>query len=413
MESQTIVESKWTRVQLSAQDAEELVSIGRRLAGQSQFWGSGDEINDDRPRSVLDLRAVPGGQEVFARHFVGSIALNDVVLHVQPKIDRTHFAYLARLAEVGHRGLDLDVIAAPDETFLDVIANWFLSAAEALLQNGVLRDYRLEREELGFVRGRIHPVSTSRMLLRGRLALDVEYEEFDFDSPLNRVLQAAAKAVSWSDVFAESTRRRAQVVARQLPEVSELQATDLFEPVLRHAASYGRAIPWARRILWSRGVFPEASTAKARTFLIPTPGLIESAIRNVLADGLGGQFIVERAGKTIGGSPGWTLTPDLLFTPVGASVPRSPSATGDVKYKIGKGILQSDLYQAVTFATHFGTSRALVISFSDMEDVNELKLQVGSVTIETIHWRAVATLEPISEMQRVISSVHDCLASGR
>ncbi len=54
------------------------------------------------------------------------------------------------------------------ENLAVLVAHWFVTALERVLEEGLARDYRQHRDELTAVRGRVLPLNTARLFYRGR-----------------------------------------------------------------------------------------------------------------------------------------------------------------------------------------------------------------------------------------------------
>ncbi len=86
--------------------------------------------------------------------------------------------------------------------------------------------YRESSGHLAAARGRIRAAATASLLLSGRPQFDCEFEDFDSDIPLNRVLLAAARGMPVHP--ARSTvRARARRAAAHMGGVGEIRASDL------------------------------------------------------------------------------------------------------------------------------------------------------------------------------------------
>jgi 5-methylcytosine-specific restriction endonuclease McrBC regulatory subunit McrC len=72
---------------------------------------------------------------------------------------------------------------------------WFIDACERFLRFGLDRDYEHTIDNLSYAKGRIHVLSTSRSILTGRPIVRCEFDTFNEDTPLNRVLRAAVLRV--------------------------------------------------------------------------------------------------------------------------------------------------------------------------------------------------------------------------
>ena len=71
------------------------------------------------------------------------------------------------------------------------------------------------------VRGTVDPIPSVRDLYRGRLALHCTYDELGIDTPLNRMLLAASRAIARSDELGWPLRRRAMRVISRMDDVGE------------------------------------------------------------------------------------------------------------------------------------------------------------------------------------------------
>jgi 5-methylcytosine-specific restriction endonuclease McrBC regulatory subunit McrC len=276
---------------------------------------------------------------------------------------------------------------------MDLVARWYLNATERLLRGDLIRDYRETRDDLEAVRGRVDALGTAQLFYAGRLAATCDFEVFDVDTPLNRVLKAAARAIVRNPTMAHENRRRAERVVLRMDDVRSLQPDDLRAWVDRRTASYQDPILLARHILLSEGRALASGDVSARSFLIPTPDLIEDGIRNILSAALADLCTVRKKGRRLEDST-MTINPDLRFDPV---------AVGDVKYKLNWGAWpRSDLYQSVAFAAGFRRREALVVSFCDdlRNDLDTVRF--GDVALHHLQWRAIETMEVSAAEQQFV-----------
>ena len=345
IESITIWESGPAILKLNPAQRDRLIRVGKSLASNSSWWGA--NVDDDVDRSLITCEPVSGSQyRVRVADSVGAIGLPDLVIIVQPKIPLSQFLYVLAEANAAPRYDPESAQADPEPSLWELVAAWFIDAAENLIRHGLIRDYREIAEVVPIARGRIRALPTAQLYYAGRIAVACRYDEFDHDNPLNRLIKAAAAMVAGSPLLGRVLRRRASLVVSQLDDVSEQEAVDLnVAPDLR-ASYYRDPIDLAKRIIRGQGVAPQTGEQTARMFLVRTPDLIETGIRNILVDGLAPNWKLERNphGRQIHGAP-VTLNPDLVF--------ESGALTGDVKYKLPKEWDRRDLYQAAVFATGF------------------------------------------------------------
>jgi 5-methylcytosine-specific restriction endonuclease McrBC regulatory subunit McrC len=255
-----------------------------------------------------------------------------------------------------------------------------------VIRRDLIRDYREETAQLSAVRGRVVPLATARTFYRGSLKPTCVYEEFDNDNSLNRVLKAAAASVARSRLLETGLRRRAVVALAQMADVSDLRVGDLeVSPDLR-TAYYRDAWKLACQVLAGQGIEMLSGETLAWTFLIRTPDLLEEGIRNLLQEALHPTWHLEKKGRQLIGAP-ITLNPDLVF--------EHGRLVGDVKYKLLSAWHQSDLYQAIAFATGYRASGALVISFlTDAQQTELPELIVGDLPVTSAAWMASTEVTP-------------------
>jgi 5-methylcytosine-specific restriction endonuclease McrBC regulatory subunit McrC len=284
----------------------------------------------------------------------------------------------------------------------ELIARWFLSSTEQLLRLGLIRDYELEHQEHPAVRGRLEPLKTATLYYSGRLAFDCEYEDFTYNTPLNRLIRAAAQAVMASPLLPQPIRARAMRVAARVEEADDLRPGDIRVDVDRRAAHYRDPVLLARTIIQSLGRTPLAGGHIGWAFLIRTPETVEEALRRLLAEALP-RGLVHKTGLRLTGTA-LTFNPDLVFS--------APSAVGDVKYKLSSGEWsRADLYQLVAFATGFRVGHALLVRFRDAAVPTCRDLTVGGVRASERTWPADPLIPAPTAAAQFVSGVRDWIAS--
>lgn len=315
---------------------------------------------------------------------VGVIAVPGLEVVVEPKVPLSHLLYLFERSGQFPR---LDTTKADlqrAESLWPLLAAWFINCLERLLHAGLANGYRHERGELGAARGRIEALATARLLTRGRARLMCEYEEFDADIPINRVVRAAALAVAGSKVLDHRLRQRSMRLLSHMEGVGQLMPSDLRHEPERSSARY--MVPWkmALHVLRATGRGINVGAEHGWAFLIRTPEMVEEALRRIIGAALTGHVQVVKKGRRLRGSI-HTLTPDLCFGDL---------AIGDVKYKLWSGDWdRADLYQLVAFATGFGVTEALRAGFLGGGKPGH-SVEVGQVTTATIDWPSISELRP-------------------
>lgn len=276
----------------------------------------------------------------------------------------------------------------PGDNLAVVIAHWFVTALERVLEEGLARDYREHRDVLTAVRGRILPLDTARLYYRGQLSVVADYEEYDFDTPLNRIMLHVARVLAISTALPGSLRQRALRASKRMDQVGLFKRSDAAAQTDRRTIYYGDALTLARQILASTGRTLDAGVHRSWTFLFRTPLPVEAGIRALVADSLGGPARV-RKGQLSLGEAGLTINPDLVFEDA------QVRAIGDVKYKLlDPEWDRSDLYEVVAFAAGYRVPHGLLALFAKPGHTPLPSVAVGDHVVTQVCWPADSSLSP-------------------
>lgn len=403
-------ESSTQQVTLSVEQADDLRRLGRELRGSQLFYLDEDddtiqEEGTERETSVIACRHLHDDvYSVKVSNAVGAIGLTGLSLYVEPKIPVNHFAHVAKKTVARTRIGNDDVSIDSLDAFWELVATWCVTAVERVVRAGLLSDYRPETDDLALIRGRVDVRKTTQNFVQGRLRAHCTFEEYDIDHPLNRVLRAAMRFVasaSWvSDV---ELKKRASRMDRVMEGVGYLQSRDLRIRTDRRTVRYVDALDLSLRVLGPLGANVLAGGRVGRTFLIPTPGMMEDGLRIVLAEALAPSDV--RAGKkVVSNSPYFSINPDVLID--------DGAVTGDVKYKVaGSSWVRNDVAQAALFATGFGARAAFLATFTDDEAVSDLHMNLGTLPLYRFVWHAVDGVSPEQAETDFVQRVRATLAS--
>ena len=399
MRIERLVESRGAVLDLSLDEAAALLEVGRRLASQDRWLRRREPEESATPASVIEC--IPFGHRrwsVRVPNAVGVIHIEDLHLVVEPKIPLRHLLYLFERSGAFPRIDTSTANLSTAESLWPLVAAWFLVALERLLRGGLSSGYRETRDELKVARGRIAPAPTSRAFMKGRVLLDCEYEDFDVDTPLNRVLKAAGMAVAGSAALDWDLRRRATRAMNHMEGIGRLGPNDLAAArPERHTSRYAAPLQLAKHILLATGRGIEIGEEHGYAFLIRTPDMVEEGLRRVAGEALGGRVAVAKRTWFLRGSH-HSLTPDIVF---------GNMAVGDVKYKLWAGDWdRSDLYQLVTFATGFGVTEGLRLGFATVGSSPQT-VHVGPVRLSVCDWLCDGTVGPPDAERRFASAIQE------
>jgi 5-methylcytosine-specific restriction endonuclease McrBC regulatory subunit McrC len=314
---------------------------------------------------------------------VGLIAADGLQLIVEPKIPQRH------LLDIVGRSRRLPEITPPPGVlgesahFAVLICQWFLVALEQILAEGLIQDYHEVSEETNAVRGRLLKLPTARLFYRGRLAVAAEYEEFDQDNALNRVLLAAARVLIGAPFLPEHIRRRALRATARMEGIGVMVPADLEATIERRSSYYRDGFLLAKEVIAASGRSLRRGDRKSWTFLFRTPIPVEEGLRSIIRDGLK-PLAVRKTSVALGGTTK-SVKPDLVFGDC--------AAVGDVKYKTGKlDWNRGDLYQVVAFATAASVQSAVLVDFRPPGTKTLEPVWFDQVKVSNVSWPADPTL---------------------
>lgn len=374
MQLEAVQESRESVLHITDGQADALVALGRALASKSDWWGATADISD---RTVVSCRRLGGGWGVTVRDAVGVISVDGLQIEVAPKIPLAHLLHFIDLSGPEPRTNSSAVSTSHGRSLWEVLGRWFVEASEATVRLGLVRDYEERAEILPHLEGRVDVVATTMNYYSGRIEFACEFETFDEDTPLNRVLKAAARLVRGGRLFSQDLRRRAARLVSQMPDVGDLRRRDLSLTFDRRSGHYRRAAGLGLLLIRSTHLSPTHGATAGSAFLLRTPDAVEEGIRQVIQRALSNLAVVRK--KAIALSPSsLTLNPDLVI---------GDYAIGDVKYTIvGSEWVRSHMYQLVAFAEGFRVSEALLVSFS--RDACPKPIRVGDIDLSAVVWPA-------------------------
>jgi 5-methylcytosine-specific restriction enzyme subunit McrC len=385
MHLETLEENREQVLALSDSQALALQTAGGSLASNKWWWGEDPEAIE-KGSVIACLPHSTGHWRVVVRNAVGIISIGDLQIAVQPKIPTDHLLHLFSRSGQLPRLDDQRAYAAENENLWALVARWYVDAAERLLRRDLIRDYLDVHDTLTVIRGRTDPAAAVSAVYRGRLEFPCEFDEFATDTPLNRLLKAAAASIAASSLLGWPLRRRALAIVARMEDVGIYRFGDERARLDRRTSHYQDAVTLGRQVLLNQGRALAHGDAIAWTFLIPTPAAVEEGLRQALQTQLGAKWDIRKKGVQLSGST-LTFNPDLVF--------EGGLAVGDVKYKVlGNDWHRGDLYQAIAFATAYRTRHACLIGFRTPGSNSLGALNVGDAVIEELPWDADASLEP-------------------
>ena len=387
-------------IELSEAEVLELEDQGRWFA----FRGENEQGSVIRCTRLADNKF-----QVRVENHVGAIRVGNHTFIVSPKISFKHFAYISSF-DFGRslpKDRDEDVGLNAYTTFHELVAKWFIDDARQLVPQFLVRDYRARSEVLTQVRGKVNIAASSRKWVTGSLVVACEFEEFDLDHSINRVIKAALNRLQYASFLNAKLRADAKQLFRCMNEVSTLQPGDRRVLPDRRYKKYVNAYRLAGHVLDSTGRSIAEGSTYSRAFLFQTPLLIENGIREILQRDLKQDSVsVEKLSVSI--PPQGDADPDLVFN--------RGELVGDVKYKTHDSwsTMRDDMYQSVFFAAAFRTFHSIIVAFTTNQSSNLSEVRVGDHRLNGFLWATTEQTEPSDQryllsdfVRRRISSFQD------
>ncbi|MGW0136168.1 McrC family protein [Streptomyces sp. NPDC003299] len=238
---------------------------------------------------------------------------------------------------------------------------------DGALRQGVLQGYREVEETSLVMRGRLREAEQIRRHFGRTPPVETAYDAYTTDIAENRILRAATEHLLRLPGVPGAVRRRLSHQRVRLADAQPLirgQELPRWQPS-RLNARYAPALRLAEAVL--RGTSPEhrpagADPLRVDGFLLDMNKLFEDFVTVALREALRehGLTACLQDSHHLDMARLVRLRPDLV---VRTGDGRTPLAVVDAKYKVEKadGLLNADLYQALTYATVLGLREAHLV----------------------------------------------------
>ncbi|TYL37374.1 hypothetical protein CV102_17300 [Natronococcus pandeyae] len=291
------------------------------------------------------------------------------VLEVTPKVEFNllyYLAYSGRIDESLAQGRDVGISAG--DSFVDLVAQLFVSELDRVLRRGLYQEYRTEEDMEEYIRGRFDV--TRQITTQGPVAtrFACEYDELTYDLPINHVLVTALEKlrplVSSPDLESDLWQGRERL--RQYLDYEPAIRIDPSEIVLTRQTNYYERILTLCELILDETYIDNlgAGHREFQSILLSTADLFENIVFRAIERALGpGEFRVAGDGDPRGEAEtniGYLLTaastddriqklyPDVYVTPRSSDV---TVLVGDAKWKDpdSNRPSSSDLYQLTAY----------------------------------------------------------------
>ena len=314
----------------------------------------------------LNIRPARGSRDTFVltpESTVGALEIGDLSVLVRPKIGIPKLLSLACYAMGKIRFQESDFDLQEDQSLPDILALSLATMARRAFSRGLLHGYKREEESLHTVRGRIRMGEQLTQRFMAPLPAEVEYDDFSPDILANRLVKAASARLGRMGLRSLAVRRGLGWLMGILGDVSMVEYHPARVPSVefnRLNEHYRRVVELSRVILRHGAFESRRGHVRANGFLMDMNSVFQEFVTVALREALGATdrtFLAEYTTK-FDGAGQVNIRPDLTWW-----VGRDCVFAGDAKYKnaTGNRIPNSDLYQALAYATALDLPGALLV----------------------------------------------------
>ncbi len=324
-------------------------------------------------------------RSVRLAQFCGVVNLGQRVLEVLPKVgDRPDVpnsrGVLLRLLRAAATGEGLQLPPATQRLerspLLEIFISLFMDSVTTVLRGGLLRQYKVEEDDLRVVRGRIDLTRQLGVHFNRPDLVASRFDELTADNVWNRSIKAALTACRPWISSGELQRRWVELIAAFEDVADVVMTTHELDRLVydRQAVRYRQTMDWVRWILTLLSPGLRMGSERAPAFLFDMNAIFEGAVANVLRQRLAkshpeldlhpqatGRHLARLGGHT--NRRAYALRPDMLV-----SAGRRVVTIADAKWKrielSHAGHLKptrSDMYQMHAYASAYEADRLALI----------------------------------------------------
>jgi 5-methylcytosine-specific restriction enzyme subunit McrC len=398
------------------------------VSSQHPFVEALEALNTQHGNELIQVKR----HGIQATQYVGLIQGRHGSLNILPKVDRDvggEQAATRNLITMLCYAYDLPLVAQSDASLKTGQGSWFeiltgLFARQLYdqLRQGIERVYVTVEERSLALKGRwlLEQQLTRHPYIRH--AFDVRYDDYQSDTPLNRVFRYSVELLS--------TISRAPQNQRLLAEIQMLlDAVSLPHRLTREDLDrvFQPSFQIARLLIESMTQVMQSGAAPLTAFVFDMNVLFESFVARFLAkhwreiagkahkgfyvqaqmQGEKTLYLAEREDNV----PAFKLIPDLLLRDSLKQV----SVVMDTKYKRldpstrKLEISQADIYQMLAYANRLGCPRVLLLYPSNQGQVIESQFKILNSEI-TVDIRTINMHQPLHDTRTLIADLHRIFA---
>ncbi len=371
-------------IQLCGTDFESLLSLT-------------EPISAEQTDQILTLYRREGVDFLKVRNFVGVLRTpSGLQIEVLPKVAKDQggieqvreqlVKMLMTLKDAPFRENQNASLHTHKMPLFELLIRYFLEEVLLVVKRGIARTYVSEQGNLRFIRGKLLVSRNIRENATNQARVYCEYDEFNMDRPVNRLITAALEVVSTCAADFGNIRLCRELLhsfAGVLPS-KDLVGDFAKMKLDRSAQHYVKAMPLCELILKSMNPLTKQGQQNLFALMFPMERVFEGYVANRLRRQLANVSVVPQKAKwhlvdAVGNSQKrlFKLKPDLVIAS------DSVKLVADTKWKLldssdggsSYGINQSDMYQLFAYGEKcMGESKkneAVVLIYPKTESFSE------------------------------------------
>ena len=327
-----------------------------------------------------------GRWSLRAGHHVGYLRVQDLQIHVEPKIGIWNLLYLLLdSADLPWRADPVE--AATQPRLVDAFAQLFARPVRQATRSGVLQGYQRREAALRVVRGQWLVNQQLRRHFHQLVPVEVAYNEYTENIPENQLIVTASQVLRRTTSSLHVRRVVHQALAPFAEQIEPLprwqwseQPTVDWSPLNRH---YRVAVELARIILTHAATSHQAGSVSTSGLVININDVFEQFVRRNLRRALAGPGseitkCTSRDGLRLDAAGRVVLEPDILWRQHGVL-----QLVADVKYKklVPTGYRHADLYQMHAYCTASKVRGGLLIYGEGNAEPRRHQISASDTTI--------------------------------
>jgi 5-methylcytosine-specific restriction enzyme subunit McrC len=336
------------------------------------------------------------GQLIKAKNYVGHFQINDLTISVFPKImdeiindydkineifNEHFFFWLKTCSKIKFPFNDKSANLDNNNEFIEIIFYYMVNTICQIINSLPYYNYKIQQEDLKYPKGKIlfNSYLNNYSLGKGNI-IPCEYEPFSFDNQINQLIKYCCKLIRNLTNNREINIVIDQII-EELHEVSDIEFTLQQLEIIKvsvYYSVYEEIIHLCKLILLNTVPKYLNNIEKSITFLFPMEKIFEDYISSLIKIKFNDEYQVksQKSDKYLQDDP------EVFKIALDIYIHRRRDNTSiiiDTKYKyLDKeknkkyGILQSDIYQMISYAYKTGIDKVLLIYPNTNEQYGEV-----------------------------------------